>query len=35
LRVIDVVPETATASGVFVELLVKINTHQYNNTTGV
>ena len=35
LRVIDVVPETATAPGVYTELLVKINTHQYNNTTGV
>jgi hypothetical protein len=35
LRVIDVVPETATAADTFTELLVKINTHQYNNTTGV
>ena len=35
LRVIDVVPETASAAGVYTELLVKINTHQYNNTTGV
>ena len=35
LRVIDVVPETATAPGVYTELLVKINAHQYNNTTGV
>jgi hypothetical protein len=35
LRVIDVVPETATSAGVYTELLVKINTHQYNNTTGV
>ena len=35
LRVIDVVPETATSEGVYTELLVKINTHQYNNTTGV
>jgi hypothetical protein len=35
VRVIDVVPETATAADTFVELLVKINTHQYNNTTGV
>lgn len=35
LRVIDVVPETATAANEFTELLVKINTHQYNNTTGV
>jgi len=35
LRVIDVVPETATSAGVYRELLVKINTHQYNDTTGV
>jgi hypothetical protein len=35
LRVIDVVPETATSTGVYTELLVKINTHQYNDTTGV
>ena len=35
LRVIDVVEQTATAPGVYVELLVKLNTHQYNNTTGV
>jgi hypothetical protein len=35
IRVIDVVPETATGADTFTELLVKINTHQYNNTTGV
>ena len=35
LRVIDVVPATATSAGVYTELLVKINTHQYNDTTGV
>lgn len=35
LRVIDVVPETATGADAYTELLVKINTHQYNNTTGV
>ena len=35
LRVIDVVEQTATAAGVYCELLVKINAHQYNNTTGV
>jgi len=35
LRVIDVVPATATSTGVYTELLVKINAHQYNNTTGV
>jgi hypothetical protein len=27
--------QTATAAGVYCELLVKINAHQYNNTTGV
>jgi len=35
IRVIDVVPETATGADAYVELLVKINTHQYNSTTGV
>jgi len=35
VRVIDVVEQTATAPGVYCELLVKINAHQYNNTTGV
>jgi len=35
LRVIDVVEATASAPGVYTELLVKINAHQYNNTTGV
>jgi hypothetical protein len=35
VRVIDVVEQTATAAGVYCELLVKINAHQYNNTTGV
>jgi hypothetical protein len=35
IRVIDVVPDTATGTDAYVELLVKINTHQYNNTTGV
>jgi len=35
IRVIDVVPATATGADSFVELIVKINTHQYNNTTGV
>jgi hypothetical protein len=35
LRVIDVVEQTATAPGVYAELLVKINQHQYNNQTGV
>lgn len=35
VRVIDVVPETALSTGGYRELLVKINTHQYNDTTGV
>jgi hypothetical protein len=35
VRVIDVVSETATSSDGFCELLVIINTHQYNTTTGV
>jgi len=35
IRVIDVVPDTATGADAYVELLVKINTHQYNSTTGV
>lgn len=35
VRVIDVVPETATGADAFTEVIVKINTHQYNSTTGV
>lgn len=37
IRVIDVVPDTATGSDAFVEFIVKINvgTHQYTNSTGV
>lgn len=35
LRVIDVVTETATAADTYVEIIVKLNTHQYNSTTGV
>lgn len=35
VRVIDVVPATATGADTYVELIVKINTHQYNSTTGV
>lgn len=35
LRIIAVVPETATSSTAFTEVIVKINTHQYNNPTGV
>lgn len=34
VRVIDVVPETKTSTG-YPEILVKLNTHQYNSTTGV
>jgi hypothetical protein len=35
VRVIDVVTDTATGADAFVELIVKLNTHQYNSTTGV
>lgn len=35
IRIVDVVPATATGTDVYVELVVKINTHTYNNTTGV
>ena len=35
IRVIDVVYETATGADAFPELIVKINLHQFNNTTGV
>jgi hypothetical protein len=35
IRVVDVVPDTATGADAFVELIVKINTHTYNNTTGI
>jgi hypothetical protein len=35
IRIIDVVPETATSSTAYVEMIVKINTHSYNNTTGI
>ena len=35
IRVVDVVYETATGSDTFPELIVKINLHQFNNTTGV
>lgn len=34
-RVIDVVNETGDGAGNFYEFIVKINTHQYNNSTGV
>ena len=35
IRIVDVVSETATGTDTFVEFVVKINTHTYNNTTGV
>jgi len=35
IRVIDVVEDTATGADEFVELVVKINLHQYNQATGV
>lgn len=35
VRVIDVVYETATGADAFTEVIVKINTHQYNSTTGI
>lgn len=34
-RVIAVVPETATSATTFTEVYVKVNLHQYNNTTGL
>ena len=35
IRVVDVVYDTATGADAFPELIVKINLHQFNNTTGV
>ena len=35
IRVIAVVPETATGSNAFTEVYVKINNHQYNNATAL
>jgi hypothetical protein len=37
LRIVDVVPDTANASGNFVELIVKFNFgyHSYYNATGI
>lgn len=35
IRIIDVVPETATTTTTYAEMIVKINTHSYNNTTGI
>jgi hypothetical protein len=34
IRIIDVVPETATSSTTFTEVIVKINLHQINTTLG-
>jgi hypothetical protein len=34
IRVIDVVPETATGANAFTEVIVKINLHQINTTLG-
>jgi hypothetical protein len=35
IRIIDVVADTAIAANEFVELIVKINTHSYNNAEGI
>lgn len=35
IRIVDVIPATATGADSYVEFVVKINTHTYNNTTGV
>ncbi len=35
IRIVDVVPETMTSATAYAEVIVKINTHTYNNTTGV
>jgi hypothetical protein len=35
IRIVDVTTASATGADAFVELVVKINTHTYNNTTGV
>lgn len=35
IRIVDVVPETATGADAYVEFIVKINTHTYLNTTGI
>ena len=35
IRIVDVVPATATGADAYVEMIVKINTHTYNNTTGI
>lgn len=35
IRIIDVVPETAIGPDSYVEMIVKINTHAYNNPVGL
>lgn len=35
IRIVDVIPATATGADTYVEFVVKINTHTYNNTTGI
>lgn len=35
IRIVDVVPATATSTTTYAEMIVKINTHTYNNTTGI
>ena len=35
IRIVDVVPETMTSTTAYAEVIVKINTHTYNNTLGV
>lgn len=35
IRIVDVVPATATSTTTYAEMVVKINTHTYNNTEGI
>jgi hypothetical protein len=35
IRIVDVVPDTMTSTTAYAEVIVKINTHTYNNTLGV
>ena len=35
IRIVDVVPATATSTTTYAEMIVKINTHTYNNTEGI
>jgi hypothetical protein len=35
IRIVDVIPASATGTDTYVEFVVKINTHTYNNTTGI